>query len=45
MGAVFVAQHTATEALVALKVLWPHVMEHERARQNFAIQKLWWMSR
>jgi serine/threonine-protein kinase len=38
MGAVFVAQHTATEALVALKVLWPHVMEHEPARQNFELE-------
>jgi serine/threonine-protein kinase len=38
MGAVFVAQHTATEALVALKVLWPHVMEHDQARQNFELE-------
>jgi eukaryotic-like serine/threonine-protein kinase len=38
MGAVFVAQHTATEALVALKVLWPHVMQSERARQSFELE-------
>ena len=38
MGAVFVAQHTATEALVALKVLWPHVMQSERARRSFELE-------
>jgi serine/threonine-protein kinase len=38
MGAVFVAQHTATEALVALKVLWPHLIELDRARRSFELE-------
>lgn len=35
MGAVFECEHTGTEARVALKLLWPHVMEVDSAREKF----------
>jgi eukaryotic-like serine/threonine-protein kinase len=38
MGAVYEAEHTATEARVALKLLWPHVVQVASARQRFELE-------
>src|SRR5262245_63234801 len=38
MGVIFEAEHLATEARVALKVLWPHVMQEEAARRCFELE-------
>ena len=35
MGAIFEAEHTATERKVALKLLFPHIMSVASARQKF----------
>jgi eukaryotic-like serine/threonine-protein kinase len=37
-GAVYVAEQLATERRVALKVLWPHVLENARAREQFTLE-------
>jgi len=37
-GAVYVAEQLATERRVALKVLWPHVLENKRAREQFTLE-------
>jgi Protein kinase domain len=37
-GAVYVAEQLATERRVALKVLWPHVLENVRAREQFTLE-------
>ncbi len=38
MGAVFEAQHTTTERRVALKLLWPHVLSVDSAREKFELE-------
>jgi eukaryotic-like serine/threonine-protein kinase len=38
MGAVYEAEHTATEARVALKLLWPHVVQIASARERFELE-------
>ena len=38
MGAVYEAEHTATEAHVALKLLWPHIVQLASARQRFELE-------
>jgi serine/threonine-protein kinase len=38
MGAVFEAEHTGTERHVALKLLWPHVMELKSSRDKFEFE-------
>jgi len=38
MGAVYEAEHTATEARVALKLLWPHVVQLASARERFELE-------
>ncbi|HEU4406890.1 MAG TPA: protein kinase [Polyangiaceae bacterium] len=38
MGVVFVAEHAATEAQVALKVLWPHVLGSKSAARSFELE-------
>ncbi len=38
MGAVYVAEHTSTEAHVALKVLWPHVLGSRDAVSKFEVE-------
>jgi eukaryotic-like serine/threonine-protein kinase len=38
MGVIFEAEHLATEAHVALKLLWPHVMQVASARQRFELE-------
>src|SRR5262245_6050502 len=38
MGAVFEAEHTGTERHVALKLLWPHVMAVQSAREKFEFE-------
>jgi serine/threonine-protein kinase len=38
MGAVFEATHVATEMRVAVKVLWPHVLEQAGAVQRFQLE-------
>ena len=37
-GAVYVAEQLATERRVALKVLWPHVLENKWAREQFTLE-------
>lgn len=37
-GAVYLAEQLATERRVALKVLWPHVLENARAREQFTLE-------
>ena len=38
MGAVYEAEHTATEARVALKLLWPHIVQLASARERFELE-------
>lgn len=38
MGAIFEAEHTATERKVALKLLFPHIMSVASARQKFELE-------
>ena len=38
MGVIFEAEHLTTEAHVALKLLWPHVMHVASARQRFELE-------
>ncbi|HTM43553.1 MAG TPA: serine/threonine-protein kinase [Polyangiaceae bacterium] len=38
MGAVYVAQQQATELDVALKVLWPHILQRKEAVERFALE-------
>lgn len=38
MGAVFVAVQASTELEVAVKVLWPHVLEQETAVKRFSLE-------
>jgi serine/threonine-protein kinase len=38
MGAVYVALQEATELEVALKVLWPHILERSEATERFALE-------
>jgi eukaryotic-like serine/threonine-protein kinase len=38
MGEVYIAEHTATERRVALKVLFPHVRANDRARRSFELE-------
>lgn len=38
MGAIFLAEHTATERKVALKLLFPHVLSIASARQKFELE-------
>jgi serine/threonine-protein kinase len=38
MGAIFEAEHTATERRVALKLLFPHIMSVASARQKFELE-------
>jgi eukaryotic-like serine/threonine-protein kinase len=38
MGAVFVAEHLATEQQVALKVLWPHLLGSPDLIQSFQLE-------
>ena len=38
MGAVFEAEHVGTEARVALKLLWPHVVQVAAARKRFELE-------
>jgi len=37
-GAVYLAEQLATERRVALKVLWPHILENARAREQFTLE-------
>jgi eukaryotic-like serine/threonine-protein kinase len=37
-GAVYIAQHTVTEEVVALKVLWPHVLKSKDAVTRFQFE-------
>lgn len=38
MGAVYIAVQEATELTVALKVLWPHVLQRAEAAERFALE-------
>src|SRR5262245_23202666 len=38
MGAIFEAEHTATERRVALKLLFPHIMSVASARKKFELE-------
>jgi serine/threonine-protein kinase len=38
MGAIFEAEHTATERCVALKLLFPHIMSVASAREKFELE-------
>lgn len=38
MGAVFECEHTGTESRVALKLLWPHLLRVDSAREKFELE-------